>query len=154
MQANFPRVGFLLTAPKFGKRKKNSSSLGYVLHKAWNQAFSCGSRAVNQRQRNVQNSQMWCTCKIVVLLNKPIAFLAFSLPLPSPSSLLKLPNNGDFGAISVTEWSCNMPISEMVHDVSDRFRWRVKSSDEECKHSLVNLPSQFGPVNAAGHVHW
>ena len=32
----------------------------------------------------------WCTCKLVVLLNKPIAFLTFSLP--SPSSLLKLPN--------------------------------------------------------------
>ena len=29
-----------------------------------------------------------CTCKFVVLLNKPFAFLTFSLP--SPSSLLKL----------------------------------------------------------------
>ena len=28
----------------------------------------------------------WCTCKVVVLLNKPITFLTFSLP-----SLLKLP---------------------------------------------------------------
>ena len=32
----------------------------------------------------------WCTCKLVVLLNKPIAVLTFSLPSPSPSSLLKL----------------------------------------------------------------
>ena len=31
----------------------------------------------------------WCTCKLVVLLNKPIAVLTFSLP--SPSSLLNLP---------------------------------------------------------------
>ena len=31
----------------------------------------------------------WCTCKVVVLRNKPIAFLTFSLP--SPLSLLKLP---------------------------------------------------------------
>ena len=30
----------------------------------------------------------WCTCKIVVLLIKPIAFVAF--PLPSPSSDLKV----------------------------------------------------------------
>ena len=30
-----------------------------------------------------------CTCAVVVLLNKPIAFLTFSLP--SLSSLLKLP---------------------------------------------------------------
>ena len=29
-----------------------------------------------------------CTCKFVVLLNKPVVFLTFSLP--SPSSLLKL----------------------------------------------------------------
>ena len=31
----------------------------------------------------------WCTCKIVVLLIKPIAFVTF--PLPSPSSDLKVP---------------------------------------------------------------
>ena len=31
----------------------------------------------------------WCTCKVVVLLIKPIVFLPFSLP--SASSLLKLP---------------------------------------------------------------
>ena len=32
----------------------------------------------------------WCKCKVVVLRNKPIAFLTSSA-LPSPSSLLKLP---------------------------------------------------------------
>ena len=32
-----------------------------------------------------------CTCKVVVLRNKPIAFLTSSLP--SPSSQLKLPKN-------------------------------------------------------------
>ena len=32
----------------------------------------------------------WCTCKIVVLLIKPIVFVAF--PLPSPSSDLKVPS--------------------------------------------------------------
>ena len=31
----------------------------------------------------------WCTCKIVVLVNKPIAFLSFSLQSPSQSSALK-----------------------------------------------------------------
>ena len=40
---------------------------------------------VQWRQRNVQKA--WCTCKVVVLLNKPIAF--FMLTLPSPSSDLK-----------------------------------------------------------------
>ena len=43
---------------------------------------------VQRRQRNVQE-KCDCTCKFVVLPNKPIAFLTFLLP--SPSSLLKLP---------------------------------------------------------------
>ena len=33
----------------------------------------------------------WCTCKIVVLLINPIAFVAFQLP--SPSSNFKVPND-------------------------------------------------------------
>ena len=36
------------------------------------------------------NKQARCTCRVVVLVNKPIAVLKSSLP--SPSSLLKLPN--------------------------------------------------------------
>ena len=32
----------------------------------------------------------WCTCKVLVLLIKPIVFLMFSLP--SPSLDLKVPN--------------------------------------------------------------
>ena len=43
---------------------------------------------VQRRQRNVQKSVIG-TCKVVVLCNKPVAFLPFSLP--SPSWLLKLP---------------------------------------------------------------
>ena len=43
--ANFPGVDCLGTAPKFRKRKKNSSSLVYVFHKTWNYAFSRRSRA-------------------------------------------------------------------------------------------------------------
>ena len=45
---------------------------------------------VQRRQWNVQK-KVWCTCKIFVLLYKAIVFLTFSLPLPSPTSLLKLP---------------------------------------------------------------
>ena len=33
----------------------------------------------------------WCTCKVVVLLINLLLCLLFSLPSPSPSSLLKLP---------------------------------------------------------------
>ena len=43
---------------------------------------------VRWRQRNVQK-KAWCTCKIVVLVNKPIAFLSFSSPSPSQSSALQ-----------------------------------------------------------------
>ena len=66
----------------FRKRKKNSSSLVYVLHKAWNQAFSHKCSDGKEMYKKA-----WCTCE-VVLRNKPIAFLSFSLPSP----LLKLPN--------------------------------------------------------------
>ena len=40
----------------------------------------------------------WCTNKVVVLRNKPIAFLTSSLP--SPSSLLKLPSCHFDGTVS------------------------------------------------------
>ena len=36
------------------------------------------------------NNEAWCTCKVVVLQIKTYCFLPFSLPLPSPSSFLKL----------------------------------------------------------------
>ena len=54
----FPGVDFLVTAFKFQKRKKNSSSLvyTYVLHKTCNLAFSRRSRAVTQR--NLRKSVM------------------------------------------------------------------------------------------------
>ena len=41
-----PGVEFLLTAPKFRKRKKNSSSCVYVIHKTCHQEMSRPSRAV------------------------------------------------------------------------------------------------------------
>ena len=46
----------------------------------------------------------WCTCKPVVFLNKPIAVLTVSLP--SPPSLLKLPNGGseDGGLDTESHW--------------------------------------------------
>ena len=47
---------------------------------------------VKRRERNVQKA--WCTCKVVVLLIKPIVFSLFSLP--SPSLDLKLPNGSLF----------------------------------------------------------
>ena len=72
----FPQRWFLGTALKFRERRKNSSSLVYVLHKAWNQAFSRRSRAVTAKKCANWKSVM----------HVQSCFLSFSLP----SSLLKL----------------------------------------------------------------
>ena len=68
-----------------GKKRKLLSCVP-VLDKTWIQALSRCSRATTAKKCT---KKAWCTCKVVVLLIKPIAFLPFSLP--SASSLLKLP---------------------------------------------------------------
>ena len=47
----------------------------------------------------------WGTCKVVVLRNKPISFLTSSA-LPSPSSLLKLPDCSD--AVAEQTYVCRL----------------------------------------------
>ena len=108
------RSDFLGTAHKFRKRKKNSSSLVYILHEAKNQAFSRRSRAATATKCT---KKAWCTCKIVVLVNKPIAFLSFSLQSPSQSSALKSTKKKSFlakvkvGKVSTTSlrFVCRAP---------------------------------------------
>ena len=46
----FSGVEFLETAHKFRKRKKNSSSCVYVLHKTPHREISCPSRAVTAKK--------------------------------------------------------------------------------------------------------
>ena len=46
MWERFPGVDFLGAGLKFKKRKENSSSLVYVLHNSWKEAFSRRSREV------------------------------------------------------------------------------------------------------------
>ena len=46
MWESFPGVDFLGAGLKFKKRKENSSSLVYVLHNSWKEAFSRRSREV------------------------------------------------------------------------------------------------------------
>ena len=71
---------------KVQEKKRKLLSCVPVLDKTWIQAFSRCSRATTAKKCT---KKVWCTCKVVVLLIKPIAFLPFSLP--STSSLLKLP---------------------------------------------------------------
>ena len=92
MQASPPGVEFLRTISKCRKRNKISSLLVYVLHKTRNQACSRRSRAKTGRE---MYKKAWCTCKVVVLLIKPIVFLTFSLP--SASLDLKVPSVFDEG---------------------------------------------------------
>ena len=80
------------TALEFRERKRDSSSLVYVLHKTCNQAFSRHSRASTVKKCTKKRGARGA-CKVVVLRNKPIASLTSSLP--SPSSLLKVPIYGD-----------------------------------------------------------
>ena len=57
----------------------------------------------------------WWTCKVVVLLvmSKPVAFLPFSLPLPSPSSLHKLPSIFSFSyRISICAFSLSLSVNQ------------------------------------------
>ena len=85
------------TALKFRERKRDSSSLVYVLHKTCNYAFSRRSRARTVKKCTKKRD---ARCKVIVLLHKPIASLTSSLP--SPSSLLKLPIHFRYGSIT---WS-------------------------------------------------
>ena len=89
-RAKFPGVDFLGTALKFRKRKRHLSLLVYILYKK-REIMHFHIAVVQRQQRNQRKA--CCTCIFLVLLNKPIAFLTFSL-LP-PSSLLRLPI--DFG---------------------------------------------------------
>ena len=79
----FPGVEFFETAPKFRKRKKYSLSCVYVPHKTSHQEISRPSRAVTAKKCNAHEEFLFGI--------KPVAFLTFSLPLPS--SLLKLNND-------------------------------------------------------------
>ena len=72
---------------KVQEKKRKLWSCVPVLDKTWIQALSRCSRATTAKKCT---KKAWCTCKVVVLLIKPVAFLPFSLP--STSSLLKLPN--------------------------------------------------------------
>ena len=86
MLVNFSGVEFLKTVSKFRKRSRRlvftSSTKREIRH------FHVV--VVQQRQRNVQKSMIHVQSGFANQ-SKPIASLPFSLP--SPSSLLKLPNN-------------------------------------------------------------
>ena len=78
-KANHPKVEFLRTIAKrkFRRRLRTSSVQREIRH----------FRVVTCIDGKEMYKKAWCTCEIVVLLIKPIAFVEF----PSPSSDLKVP---------------------------------------------------------------
>ena len=72
MWANPPEAEFQVTISKLRKRNKISSLLVYVLYKTRNKAFPRRSRVKTVKKCT---KKVWCTCKVVVLLIKPIVFL-------------------------------------------------------------------------------
>ena len=71
------------TLPQKEKRQKKRSSVKREIRKFHTEDGSDDQEMYGTKAR--------CTCKLVFWKSKPNAFLQFSLP--SPSSLLKLPNN-------------------------------------------------------------
>ena len=97
---NPPKAEFLRTISKFGKREEILLSLVYFLCKTWNKAFSHGSCV----------QKVWCKCKIVVLVIKPIAFLTFLLL--SQSSDLKVSNILTYWYLKKTVWKSELKCEE------------------------------------------
>ena len=77
----------------------------------------------------------WCTCKVVVLRNKPIAFLTSWLP--SPSSLLKLPI--DLGEEEAVETTLK----------GDEYQWWPTPP---CKQSLLLVSWMSGKKRVSAYI--
>ena len=79
-------VSWGLLTLKFRKRKKNSSSLVYVLLNTSNSAFSRRGRAVKAKKCT---KKAWCTCRVVVLLIGTYCF--FDVLVPVAAVVCKAP---------------------------------------------------------------
>ena len=72
--------------PKIESRKRNSSSCVYVLNRTSHKGISRGSGKVTAKKCTKKCD---ARAKFFMLINPMLLFLTF--PLPSPSSVLKLP---------------------------------------------------------------
>ena len=85
--ANYPGTKLVGLAYKLRKKMKNSPSCVHVLHKTLNVVISrcCFAEDGKEMYQNVKR-----TCRAIVFAHQVYCFAALSLP--SPLSLLKLPN--------------------------------------------------------------
>ena len=79
----------------------------------------------------------WCTCKVVVLRNKPIAFLTSWLP--SPTSLLKLPQrrrltHSPFG---LEKWLLISPLNTRIATRTSKKQWVEWAKQQLCTCSTL-----------------
>ena len=86
--ANYPGTKLVGVAYKLGKKMKNSPSYVHVLHKTLNVVISrcCFAEDGKEMHQNVKR-----TCRAIVFAHQAYCFAVLSLP--SPLSLLKLPND-------------------------------------------------------------
>ena len=86
--ASYPGTKLVVVAYKLRKKMKNSPSCVNVHHKTLNVVISrcCFAEDGKEMYQNVKR-----TCRAIVFAHKTYCFAALSLP--SPSSLLKLPNS-------------------------------------------------------------
>ena len=84
------------------------------------------------------NKKAWCTCKLDVLLNKPVTFLTFSFPLSS--SLLKLPN------FKIPTRSSECFIRGALKDAKKLWSIIPASERQEFVHSSESKAEKCGPL--------
>ena len=89
MWANHPKVEFLRTIAKCRKREELNYVVTCVLPLYNVKLGIFTSQSCSDGKEMYKKA--WYTCKIVVLVIKPIAFVEFPLPSPSSSSDLKVP---------------------------------------------------------------
>lgn len=84
------------------------------------------------------NKKAWCTCKLDVLLNKPVTFLTFSFPLLS--SLLKLPN------FKIPTRSSECFIRGALKDATKLWSIIPESERQKFVHSSESKAEKCGPL--------
>ena len=100
---------------------------------------------VQRRQRNVQKSVMHVQSYCFANRSKPIAFFPFSLP--SPSSLLKLPNESmEYTLCRSIVWSCHC-INQRTGDTEQLDLCCVEEENTKNIHARGNKLKNMKNVN-------
>ena len=97
-------------------------------------------RRIKWKESNLSRPHSNSGCYVHTI---PCSFCAGTKTRPDKASATH--KNGDLGAISVTEQSCAVPISEVDRNTSDRFCFRGAGGWEVLRYTLVQCGRVFGP---------